>query len=92
MTMTDLRFSIPGATVKLQGTYGLKSEQLAFDGTLEMNATISEAAAEGESIFLKIVDPLFRKGKAGTVLPITVRGTCSAPKFGVDVVKVLTPK
>lgn len=93
MTMTDLRFGIPDATVKLHGTYGLKSEQLAFDGTLEMKATISEAAGGGmTSVFLKLVDPLFRKGKAGTVLPIRVRGTRSEPKFGVDVVKVLTPK
>ena len=93
MTFSDLRFAIPGATVRLHGTYGLKSEQLEFDGTLEMKATISEAAGGGmKSIFLKIVDPLFRKGKAGAVLPIKVRGTRSDPKFGLDVGKVLTPK
>ena len=93
MTFSDLRFAIPGATVRLQGTYGLKSEQLEFDGTLEMKATISEAAGGGmKSLFLKIVDPLFRKGKAGAVLPIKVRGTRSDPKFGLDVGKVLTPK
>jgi hypothetical protein len=93
MTFADLRFGIPGATVKLQGTYGLKSEQLEFDGTLEMRATISEAAGGGlKSIFLKLVDPLFRKGKAGAVLPIKVRGTRSDPKFGLDVGRALTPK
>ena len=93
MTMSGLRFSIPGATVKLNGTYGLKSELLAFDGTLEMKATISEAAGGGmKSVFLKIVDPFFRKGKAGAVLPIKVRGTRSDPKFGLDVMKALTPK
>jgi hypothetical protein len=93
MAFSDLRFGIPNATVKLQGTYGLKSEQLAFDGTLEMNATISEAAGGGmKSIFLKLVDPLFRKGKAGAVIPIKVRGSRSDPKFGLDVGKVLTRK
>ena len=45
-----------------------------------------------KSIFLKIVDPLFRKGKAGAVLPIKVRGTRNDPKFGLDVGKVLTRK
>jgi hypothetical protein len=93
MSFSDLQFAIPGATVKLQGTYGLKSEQLAFDGTLEMKATISEAAGGGiKSFFLKVVDPLFRKGKAGAVLPIKVRGTRSHPQFGLDVGKALTPK
>jgi hypothetical protein len=38
-----------------------------------MQATISEAAGGGlKSVFLKIVDPLFRKKGAGAVLPIRV--------------------
>jgi hypothetical protein len=93
MTMSELKFAVPGALVKLKGTYGLRSEQLNFDGTLQMEATISEAAGGGmKSIFLKVVDPFFRKGNAGAVLPIKVRGTRSEPKFGLDVVKALTPK
>ena len=66
---------------------------LAFDGQLRMTATISEAAGGGiKSFFLKAVDPFFRKGNAGTVLPIKVRGTRSEPKFGLDIVKAITPK
>jgi hypothetical protein len=79
--------------VQLAGWYGLRSEALEFDGTLRMKATISEAAGGGVSgFFLKAVDPLFRKKGAGTVLPIRIRGTRKDPKFGVDVVKALTPK
>jgi hypothetical protein len=66
---------------------------LHFDGTLRMKATLSEAAGGGvKSFFLKAVDPFFRKRNAGAVLPIKVRGTRSDPKFGLDVVKALTPK
>jgi hypothetical protein len=79
--------------VHLAGTYGLRSEALAFDGTLRMDATISEAAGGGaKSFFLKLIDPLFKKKGAGAVLPIRVRGTREQPKFGLDVVKALTPK
>lgn len=93
LTMRDLAFEIPGARVTLGGTYGLVSEELNFDGTLRMDATISEAAGGGvKGFFLKAVDPLFKKGKSGAVLPIKVRGTRSEPKFGLDVVKALTPK
>lgn len=93
MTMSRLRFRIPGATVQLAGSYGLQSEVLNFDGTLRMQATISEAAGGGlKSVFLKIVDPIFRKKGAGAVLPIRVRGTRQDPKFGLDVVKAFTPK
>jgi hypothetical protein len=93
LSLAALKFRIPGAAVHLDGTYGLRSEVLEFDGTLRMQATISEAAGGGmRSVFLKIVDPFFRKKGAGTVLPITVRGTREHPKFGLDVVKALTPK
>jgi hypothetical protein len=93
VSLSGLRFRIPGAQVQLAGTYGLRSEALNFDGTLRMQATISEAAGGGmKSVFLKIVDPLFRKKGAGAVLPIKVRGTREEPKFGLDVVKALTPK
>jgi hypothetical protein len=93
LSLSALRFQIPGAAVHLAGTYGLRSEALEFDGTLRMQATISEAAGGGaKSVLLKIVDPLFRKKGAGAVLPIRVRGTRDQPKFGLDVVKALTPK
>ena len=93
LALRDLSFAIPGATVSLAGTYGLKSEALEFDGTLRMQATVSEAAGGGiKGFLLKAVDPLFRKKGAGAVVPIRVRGTRSEPKFGLDVMKAITPK
>jgi hypothetical protein len=93
ISFSNLSFTVPGATVRLKGTYGLRSEALEFDGELRMKATLSEAAGGGlRSIFLKAVDPFFRKGNAGAVLPIKVRGTRSDPKFGLDVMRALTPK
>ncbi len=93
LTLHDGSFGIPGATVQMAGTYGLETESLEFDGTLRMQATISEAAGGGlKGFFLKAVDPLFRKPGAGTELPIRVRGHRSEPKFGLDVGKALTPR
>jgi hypothetical protein len=91
LSLAALTFGVPGATVKLDGSYGLRGEALRFDGTLRMDATISEAAGGGiKSFLLKAIDPLFRKGKAGAVLPIKVRGTKDDPKFGLDVGRVLS--
>jgi hypothetical protein len=93
ISLAALQFRIPGAAVHLDGTYGLRSEALEFDGTLRMQATISEAAGGGvKSVLLRLVDPFFKKKGAGTVLPIKVRGTRDHPTFGLDVVKALTPK
>jgi hypothetical protein len=77
-------FDVPGAVVSLKGSYGLRSERLDFDGTLTMDATISEAAGGVKGFFLKVVDPLFKRNGAGAVVPIHVTGTRKQPKFGLD--------
>jgi AsmA-like C-terminal region len=89
VSFSSLTFTLPGATVALSGSYGLRSEALSFDGTLRMQATVSQAAGGGlKSFFLKIVDPLFKKKGAGALLPIRIRGTVDDPKFGLDVGRV----
>ncbi len=89
LSFSDLSFGLPGALVRLRGSYGLRSEVIAFDGTLRMDATISQAAGGGvRGFFLKAVDPLFRKKGAGALVPIKIGGTRAKPEFGLDVGKV----
>ena len=83
-----LRFSVPGATVELSGVYAIRSESLDFMGTLAMDAPVSKAIGGLKSLLLKPFDPLFRKRGKGAVVPITIKGTRSDPKFGVDWRKV----
>ncbi|HEX5474321.1 MAG TPA: AsmA-like C-terminal region-containing protein [Vicinamibacterales bacterium] len=86
---SSLEFTVPGADVRLAGTYGLRTGALDFHGTLRMRATVSQAAGGGiKSWLLKVIDPLFRKKGAGAILPIKITGTREAPKFGVDIGKV----
>ncbi len=93
LRFSRLSFSMPGAGVLLNGSYGLRSEEMEFDGTLRMQATISEAAGGGaKGFFLKMVDPIFRKKGSGAVVPIKIRGTRDDPKFGLDVGRVLKRK
>ena len=94
LSFSKLAFGIPGALVQLNGAYGLKSELIEFDGTVRMDATISDAADVGgiRGFLLKAVDPLFRKKGAGALIPIKVRGTKDDPKFGLDVGRVFKGK
>jgi hypothetical protein len=85
-------FDVPGAAVVLNGTYGLRSERLAFDGTLTMDATVSQAAGGVKGFFLKIVDPLFKRNGAGAVIPIHIKGTREKPQFGLDWKRALLRK
>jgi len=85
LDLHDAMFAIPGAVVQVDGTYGLDAEALQFDGTVRTKATVSQAAGGGvKSVLLKVVDPLFRRGEAGAVIPIKIRGTRNDPKLGLD--------
>ncbi len=84
MTLSNLSFGIPGAMVKLDGTYALLTEQLDFYGTLLMRAKVSETVSGVKSIMLKVVDPFFAKQGAGTVLPIKITGARDTPQFGLN--------
>lgn len=82
--LRDISFAVPGANVAMAGTYQLEQKILDFRGTLKMEASLSKAVGGKKSIFLKIVDPLFRKEGAGTMLPIRLSGTLDDPKFEID--------
>ena len=88
LALPTVRFDVPGALVELHGRYGMKREDIAFDGNLFMDAKISQTVTGIKSLLLKAVDPFFRRnGK--TVVPLKISGTRAAPKFGVDVGRAL---
>jgi len=83
MRITDLSFDVPGATVGLDGTCNFRDRSLALQGHLRMDASVSKAVGGFKSIFLRVVDPFFKK-RGGTVLPIKIRGTIDAPEVGLN--------
>lgn|SRR5487761_85276 len=89
MTFSKLTFTVPGASVRLKGTYNLHTEELDFHGTLGLRAEVSQLTTGWKSLLLKPLDPLFRRKRAGTVLPIRVTGTESDPSFRVEVGRAL---
>jgi hypothetical protein len=84
MTFSRLSFGVPGARIKLAGTYGLSDETMDFHGTLRMQAKLSQTITGFKSLLLKPVDPFFKKGGAGAVLPIKITGTRQNPSFGLE--------
>lgn len=85
LTFQKLEYSLPGATVALQGVYSMDGRQFDFRGDVRTKAKLSQmVASRWKSWLLKPVDPFFRKHDAGAQIPVKVTGTNSAPKFGVD--------
>src|SRR5262245_32156008 len=88
LTLPTVTFDVPGAVVELNGHYGMRREDIAFDGNLYMDAKISQTVTGFKSLLLKAIDPWFRR-KGKTVVPLTISGTRAAPKFGVNVRRAL---
>jgi hypothetical protein len=86
---SNVTFAMPGARVSLSGRFALESEALDFRGTVRLDAKLSQLTGGVRSFFLRVVDGLFRHDDI-TVVPITIGGTASRPKVGLDVGKAIT--
>lgn len=84
ITFDEIVFRVPGADIQLAGNYGIDSEQIDMHGVARLQAKVSQTMTGWKRIVLKPVDPFFSKQGAGTLLPIAVTGSRSAPKFGLD--------
>ena len=84
LDLPDLAFAVPGAQVRLGGSYELQKEALDFKGNLLIDAKVSQAVTGFKSMLLKIVDPIFARPGGGSSIPIKIEGTRSDPKFGLD--------
>jgi AsmA-like C-terminal region len=84
LDLPSFQFAVEGARVALGGNYGLPTQRLDFEGSLLLDAPLSRTTTGFKSLLLKVVDPLFRKQGAGTMLPIVVSGTVDQPSFGLD--------
>lgn len=92
LSLPRLQFDVPGARVNLDGDYGLQSQEINFQGTARLDATVSQMATGIKHVLLKPVDPLFKKDGAGAVVPIRISGTAGSPSFKLDIGRVLTRK
>ena len=84
VTLPSLTYMVPGATIQLKGTYGVKGGVLDFAGTAKMDATVSEMVGGWKGLLLTPLDRHFEKNGAGTEVPIHINGTREKPEFGVD--------
>ncbi len=83
ITLRNLGFSVAGAKVRLDGTYGLRSEDLDFHGKAYLEAKPSQMITGFKSVLLKPFDSFFRK-EGVTEIPIKVTGKREHPSFGLD--------
>jgi hypothetical protein len=84
VSFSRLVFGVPGAEIRLSGTYGIHGGQIDFTGQARTDAKLSQMTTGVKSVMLKFVDPFFKKDGAGAVLPIRITGTKDHPSFGLN--------
>jgi hypothetical protein len=90
LTIPAVAFDVPGASVRLAGTYDLERENLDFRGTLLTDAKVSQMTSGIKRYLLKLIDPLFGRDGGGSAVPFKVAGTRSDPTFGLDTRRVFS--
>ena len=80
--LADLIFRIPGATATGRGTYNVITKRVNIKGVVSMDVTLSRATSGLKSLLLKPIQLFLRKnGKGGSVVPVSLTGTSSEPRF-----------
>ena len=82
-TFSPVSFAVPGADADMKGTYNLLTKRVDLRGKMRMLATVSQASTGAKSIFLKVLDPFYKKKKkgAGAEVPIRMTGTYGHTHF-----------
>jgi hypothetical protein len=89
ISFTDLTFAVPGATVQLSGTYGLRDELMDFKGFFLTDASLSDMTSGVKSLLARMAQPFFRRPGGGSRIPIRISGPRANPAFGLDARRVL---
>jgi hypothetical protein len=80
---SPVSFAVPGADADMKGTYSLLTKRVDMRGKMRMLATVSQASTGAKSIFLKVLDPFYKKKKkgVGAEVPIRMTGTYGHTHF-----------
>jgi hypothetical protein len=83
-SFSNLSFTVPGAQVRLHGTYDLTSERIDLHGTLQMQAKLSQVTSGVKSFLIKALDPFLKRDHPRAPVPISIAGTYSHPSYKVS--------
>jgi hypothetical protein len=84
-TFSGLRFRVPGARAKMNGTFDLITQKVDLKGMLYMDAKLPEATSGIKSFLLKAIDPFLKKNRrGGAKIPVSITGTYRQPSYHAD--------
>ncbi|WP_348640828.1 AsmA-like C-terminal region-containing protein [Granulicella arctica] len=91
MNVPDMVFEMPGATVNVNGQYGLDGATMDFHGAVRTQATASQMIGGWKQLLVMPFDHLLKKNGAGMEVPFKLGGTQKDPKLALDFAHKNTP-
>ena len=88
LSFSELTFAVPGSTVRLSGSYNLRSETMNFTGDLLTDASLADMTSGFKSLLARVAQPFFRRPGGGSRIPIRIAGPRGKPEFGLDMSRV----
>jgi hypothetical protein len=79
--LSNVSFRVHGASASLQGTYSVINYVVDLHGQLALQKELSDTTSGIKSFLLKALDPIFKRKRAGAVIPVSVTGTYDVPVF-----------
>ena len=83
--MSPLMVHMPGASVRLNGAFDLRTQNVHLTGDLRMQSDVSHVTTGFKAILLKPLAPFFKKDGAGAVVPVAITGTPHHYKVGQNI-------
>ena len=81
--LLNTSFVAPGTRAEIGGTYNLLNKMVDLRGILYTNGKLADTTSGFKAIVLKALSPFLKK-KNLTIVPFTITGTSSDPKFALD--------
>ena len=82
-TLLNTSFVAPGTRAEIGGTYNLLNKMVDLHGILYTNGKLADTTSGFKAVVLKALSPFLKK-KNLTIVPFTITGSSSEPKFALD--------
>jgi hypothetical protein len=82
-TLLNTSFTAPDTRAEIGGTYDLLNKMVDLRGILHTNGKLADTTSGFKAVVLKGLSPFLKK-KNVTIVPFTITGPSSDPKFALD--------
>ena len=83
-TLSSVTFHLPGADAQVGGSYDLIAHRVDLHGQVWLDEKLSQTTTGFKSLLAKVIDPLFRKGKHLSVVPVRISGVYGHTTVALD--------